>query len=120
VHGDGLDEISVSAPTTAAMSTNGKVEMLEITPEDAGLKRYPKESLAGGDAEENRRLIEALFSGSGDPAHEASVAINAGAAAWVAGSAGSLKEGTQSSLEVLHSGKCIGRVQRWAEISHGS
>jgi anthranilate phosphoribosyltransferase len=120
VHGDGLDEISVSAPTTAAMSTNGTVESLELTPEQAGLKRYPLGELAGGGAEENRKLIEALLSGKGSPAHQAAVAINAGAAAWVAGAAPSLRDGTQAALETIRSGKCIERISKWAEISHGS
>ena len=118
VHGSGLDEISISASTLAAMSNNGTVEEIEIHPEDAGLERYPKEALAGGDADENRKLIDDLLSGKGTPAHEAAVAINAGAAAWVAGTAGSLREGTQQALEVIRSGKSIERVKRWVEISH--
>jgi anthranilate phosphoribosyltransferase len=120
VHGSGLDEISISATTVAAISNNGTVEEIEITPEDAGLQRFDQEALAGGDAEENRIMIEALLAGKGSPAHEAAVAINAGAAAWIAGAASSLKEGTQAALDAIRSGKSVERVKQWAELSHGS
>jgi len=118
VHGGGMDEISVSGPTSAMLTEDGLVRRLEILPEDAGLRRFPLHSLAGGDAAQNRRTVEALLSGHGEAAHEASVAINAGAAAWVASAAKDIGEGTQAALEAMRSGRCLARLSAWVKLSH--
>lgn len=120
VHGQGLDEISISGPTVAALAEDGAVLEMEITPEMAGLEQFDVERLAGGDAEQNKTALDALFAGNGDAAHEAAVAINAGATAWIAGKANDLKEGASLAVKAMRSGKIPERLQRWAELSHGA
>ena len=53
--------------------------------------------------------------GEGEEAHEAVVALNAGALAWVFGKAVDLRTGTDLALEALRSGRCIERLERFAE-----
>jgi len=120
VHGDGLDEISISGPTVAALADETGVHELEITPEQAGLQLFEVSELDGGDPTKNHKAIEALLAGKGAPAHEATVAINAGAAAWIAGYAKDVKHGAEMAKHAIRSGKALSRVQRWAEISHGA
>jgi len=120
VHGSGLDEIAVHGPTTAACYRDGKVVPMTITPEAAGLGSFPVERLRGGNADENAGLIEALLRGEGDEAHEAVVALNAGALSWIAGNAKDLAEGVQDALETIRSGRPWTRVTRFVDASNGA
>src|SRR5690606_19251854 len=54
---DGLDEISVSAPTQISELKDGQVTTYSITPEALGLARYPLRDVAGGDATQNAAII---------------------------------------------------------------
>ncbi len=120
VHGSGLDEIAVHGPTRAARLEEGDVTLAELTPEQAGLEAHPLEALRGGDAAENLAHLERLLGGEGAEAHEAAVALNAGALAWVFGAAGDLADGTAQAREALRSGRCLDRLRRLAELSHGA
>src|SRR4051812_29619024 len=63
VHGSGLDEIALHGFTRAISLGNGCLEELEITPEQAGLRRMPLESIAGGSPAENARRLADIVSG---------------------------------------------------------
>src|SRR5205814_5439474 len=60
---DGLDEISVSAPTRVCEVRDGSIREFEITPSELGLGMHPIESIAGGDATENARIAQAILGG---------------------------------------------------------
>ncbi len=63
VHGeDGLDEISISAPTYFCHLKNEKIIEGKITPDKVGVQTYPLEKLQGGSAVENAAIIHAAFS----------------------------------------------------------
>jgi anthranilate phosphoribosyltransferase len=120
VHGGGLDEVALHAPTTAALWRDGRVTELEITPEEAGLDRAPVEALRGGDPSANAALLSALLSGRGEAAHRDAVALNAGALAWVAGLAKTLGDGVALALEAIDAGRPARRLADWARLSHGA
>jgi anthranilate phosphoribosyltransferase len=127
VHGAGLDEIALHAPTRAARLRDGDVEEIEIVPEDAGVSRAPIEALKGGGPAANGAWLERLLGGHGEPAHRDAVAINTGALLWIAGRAASLREGTSMALDALASGRARDRLARFvvlsreggAEVDHG-
>lgn len=120
VHGSGLDEIALHGPTRAARLADGRIEELEITPEQAGLDRYPLDALRGGEPDENARWFRNVLAGRGNDAHNAAIAINTGALALVTGRADSLREGTNLALDILESGRANARLNRFAEVSHGA
>jgi len=120
VHGGGLDELTIAGSSAAVLWEDGAVRHLEICPEDAGLGRHPLAALAGGDPAENLRLARGLLAGEGSAAQTEAVALNAGAAAWLAGVVPDLRAGAQQALATLRGGRCLERVQRWAERSHGA
>lgn len=120
VHGDGLDEIAIHGPTTAARIEGDRVTPCVITPEEAGLERAPLAALKGGGPEENAAWLAGLLAGKGAREHEAAVAINAGALLHVAGRAGSLREGAATAREILRSGTARHRLEQFVELSHGS
>ncbi|MBV9571156.1 MAG: anthranilate phosphoribosyltransferase [Alphaproteobacteria bacterium] len=100
---DGMDEISLSAPTDVAVLSRGTVERREITPEDAALPRAPAAALRGGDASENAHAIRALLSGTTSPFRDI-VLLNAAAALIVAEKARDLKDGANVAAEAIDSG----------------
>lgn len=118
VHGrDGLDEISVSAPTVVATVREGGIGWEELAPEDLGLGRHPREALAGGDAADNAALLRRVLEGAGTPAQRDFVAANAGAALVVGGAAPDLKAGVTRALELVTTGAAATALDRLVTVS---
>lgn len=105
VHGhDGLDELSPCAPSDVAeLREDGSVRTFTVTPEDAGLERVPPEALAGGDAEDNARLLRALLDGERTQVRTA-VLLNTAAALVVVGKADNLRDGVKQAAHAIDSG----------------
>lgn len=101
---DGLDEISVSAPTHAAELRAGAIRSYDISVEDIGVRHHPIESVGGGDAKENARIARAVLDGE-DGACADIVAANAGAALYVAGAAATIRDGVALAREAITSGR---------------
>ncbi len=110
VHGrDGLDEVSISAATQAAVLDAGIVTTREITPEDAGLPRWPLADITGGDAAHNAAAMKRLFDGEAG-AYRDIVLLNASAALMVAGRAKDVKEGAGLAAQALDAGAAKARL----------
>ena len=116
LHGDGLDEMAPHGPTHAALLRDGIVRSLTFTPEDAGLSRFPLESLGGGDIPENAEILQALLQGRGTDAHRATVALNTAAVMWVAGHVDTLRDGARAAMDVLDGDRAWRRLERWIEV----
>ena len=102
---DGLDEISVSAPTKIVEIKDDKEKEYTVQPEDFGINRYSLDELSGGTADTNAKLALSLLSGNSKSAIRDSVCLNAGAALYVYGIADDIKSGYIQAKEVLDSGK---------------
>ena len=110
VHGrDGLDEVSISTATQAAVLDAGIVTTREITPEDAGLPRWPLADITGGDAAHNAAAMKRLFDGEAG-AYRDIVLLNASAALMVAGRAKDVKEGAGLAAQALDAGAAKARL----------
>ena len=117
VHGsDGLDEITISGPTSVAALENGAVRTFEITPEEVGLKRAKPEALRGGDAEHNAKALMGVLKGERGPFRDVAV-LNASAALVVAGKAKDLKDGVALAQKSIDSGEAEGSLERLIVIS---
>lgn len=104
---DGLDEISIAAPTHMSEVKNSELNEFEFRPEEAGLDRAALDGLEVSTVADSLELIRAALSGAaGDRADRARqlVALNAGAALHVAGLQNSIGDGVQQSLSLLESG----------------
>ena len=115
VHGSGIDEMALHGDTRAMRVSEGGFETLTITPEDAGLERRPLEKLKGGGPEENAERMKALLMGKGQPAEVDSVALNAGALLFAAGTAPGLREGVATAKDVIASGASFARLRLLVE-----
>ena len=105
VHGtDGMDEITTSAETVVAEVSEGNLKEYEIDPEDFGLKRHAPDGLLGGDAHLNARILRDVLSGAETGAARDVVLLNAGAAIFVSGKAGTIEEGVRQAEGSIESG----------------
>ena len=115
---DGLDEISMSSPTTICEVRNGWVRNYEIKPEDFGFERCSKEELVGGSAEENAKITMNILTGKEQGPKRNVVLMNAGAAIYLAGKAESIADGVKVAAEILDSGKALEKLQEYIELSN--
>ena len=99
---DGMDEISISAPTAVAELHAGSVSTYTIQPEDFGLQRAPIEAIRVDGVEQSLEVIRAVLEGKPGPARDI-VLLNAGAALYVAGLAASHREGVALAQQAIDS-----------------
>lgn len=112
---DGLDEISLAAPTRIAELKNGEIREYVVTPEELGIQRQPLDSLKVTTAEESLRLVKAALVGEG-PAADI-VALNAGAALYAADIADNLKEGVALAQDAMASRLALEKMKELVDFS---
>ena len=111
---DGLDEISISAPTHVCEVVNGEIRDYALAPEALGVERSPIEAIAGGDASENARIALAILSGESNGARRDIVADNAGAALYVSGVVSTLRDGVALASNTIASGAAMRKLEELA------
>ncbi|MGB7756261.1 MAG: anthranilate phosphoribosyltransferase [Salinisphaera sp.] len=117
VHGeDGLDELSINAPTKVAELRDGHVVTYKIAPEDVGLERGSLDTLRVTSAAESLAVIEKAFAGQFDLAADI-VAFNAGAALYVGGQCPNLAAGVALARETIASGAAARRMTEVAAFT---
>jgi len=114
---DKLDEISLSAPTRVCEIQDGWFRSYTITPEEFGFARCRKDDLKGGTPEENAEITRSILRGEKGPKRDA-VLLNAGAALYIGGKAGSMKEGITLAAELIDSGKAAETLAKVIEVSN--
>lgn len=118
VHGDGLDEITVSGPTVVAEIDRDTVRNYTLTPEDYGFIRSPLSTLAGSTPAENARTIRQILAGKEGPARDV-VVMNAGAAIYLGGLAPDYAAGISRAGEAIDSGAAAGKLDALVVASGG-
>jgi anthranilate phosphoribosyltransferase len=111
VHGDGMDEISPLGTSRIAELDGDGLEEYEITPSDLGERVHPAEGLAGGEPEENARLIRGVLAGERGGAARSAVVMNAAAAILVGGRTESLAEAADAARESIDSGAAASKLE---------
>jgi anthranilate phosphoribosyltransferase len=117
VHGqDGLDEISVCAPTQVHEARDGAVRAYVIEPEQYGINRATAGAVRGGTVEANVRMSEGVLAGERGPSRDV-VLLNAGAALYMAGLADSIAAGIERAADELDSGRTRRKIEEVAAAS---
>ncbi|MEM1411646.1 MAG: anthranilate phosphoribosyltransferase [Pseudomonadota bacterium] len=119
---DGLDEISLAGPTYAAEWKNGGLSEHTLTPESLGLAAESLDGLEVDGAEDSLALIRTALGAKtdrNDAARKAAavIALNAGAALYVAGVVDTLPAGVALALDVIDSGEALARLDALAQLS---
>jgi anthranilate phosphoribosyltransferase len=120
---DGLDEISISAPTKVTELKHNEIKTFEITPDELGLRATSIRDVVGGDAQTNAAIIRGIFAGERG-AYRDIVLANAGACFYVAERCSTLQEGVKLAAAVIDSKKAQIKLQELVqctgEFSHVS
>jgi len=111
VHGhDGMDEISLCAPTQVSEVADGAVRTYTIAPEEVGFHRASPEALRGGSPEENAQICVSILQGEPGPRRDI-VLVNAGAALVAAGLVGTISEGAVRAAHSIDSGAAYATLE---------
>jgi anthranilate phosphoribosyltransferase len=119
---DGLDEISLAADTHVAELKNGAVTEYVLQPEQLGFQRQSMQDLVVEDVNSSLRIITSALAGEKDARSQRAahmIALNAGAALYVAGVASSVSDGVSTANEVLASGVGLEKLQQLADMTQG-
>ena len=113
---DGLDEISSASSTSIAELRDGEINEYSISPEDFGLKILPIENLKVSSPQESLQIAKEALRGENQAATQM-VAMTSGAALYVAGVTGSLKEGIDMSIHNISEGYGLKKLDELVEYS---
>lgn len=106
---DGLDEISVSAPTYVCEVIGGEIRRYDLTPDDIDVRQHHISELAGGDAARNAGIARAVLQGE-EGARFDIVVANAGAALYVSGAVTRIRDGVALAQEAIRSGRALEKL----------
>lgn len=115
---DKLDEISLSSSTTVCEYKDGWFRTFEIEPEQFGFERCTKADLEGGTPAENAAITRGILSGDIKGHKRNAVLLNAGAAIYIGGKAGSLEDGVALAAEMIDSGKALAALDKLVLLSN--
>jgi anthranilate phosphoribosyltransferase len=118
VHGEGLDEITVTGMTHVAEVKGGSVDRYAMVPEDLGLHRCEKSAIVGGDVERNAAMVRDVLSGQKGAPRDA-VLANAAAALVAGGAAPDLRAGVKLAAAAIDGGAARGKLERLRALSQG-
>ena len=117
VHGsDGMDEITITGPSTIWQLENGEVTEFEVTPADLGVSVSSADSIRATSAEHSARIARSVLSGDSGPARDV-VLLNAAAALVAADRSDSLASGVELAARSIDSGDAQAKLDAVVELS---
>lgn len=116
---DGMDEISISAPSTISELHNGEVKTYKVAPEDFGLRTANINDLVVEDSAASLKLIDGIMQGDMSAARDI-VVLNAGAGVYVSGLAKSLAAGVKMAQDSIDSGSAKAAMANYIEATNAS
>jgi anthranilate phosphoribosyltransferase len=118
VHGlDGLDEISMSAPTSVCEVRHGEFKLYTLNPEKYGFTLSTKEDLQGGTPQENAQITRDILDGQQGPKTDA-VLLNSAAALYLGREDLSMSQAVDLARETISSGKARLQLDRFITLTN--
>jgi anthranilate phosphoribosyltransferase len=118
VHGDdGMDEVTLTGPTTVFAIQNGAVHQFRVQPEDFGIARTGLDTLRGGDPAQNAKITQEILNGAQGPKRDI-VLVNASMALMAAGKANSYGEGVEKAAESIDTGAATEKLKALATLTN--
>ncbi|HSO97121.1 MAG TPA: anthranilate phosphoribosyltransferase, partial [Acidimicrobiia bacterium] len=113
---DGLDELTTTTTSTVYELRDGTIARFDVDPATLGLPVADRGALAGGDADENARVVHAILDGKPGPHRDIAV-LNAAAALVVGGIADDLAGGVAAASASLDEGRAQGALDQFVRSS---
>lgn len=117
VHGkDGIDEVSISAPTRIAELREGEVFLYDFHPEEVGIKTYPGDYIKVSSIDESAKMVISVLKGEVSPAYYM-VLLNSMFGIILGGLTEDRKTALDIAKESIHSGRAYQKLQAFIELS---
>jgi len=117
---DGLDEFSASGNTRVVEVSDGTLRDYSLSPGEVGLPTADDGAVGAGTPEQNARVLTAVLEGRSGETERSLTVLNAGAAIYVGGRAGSLEEGVRRAEEAIDSGGAREVLRRYVDRSRAA
>ena len=118
VHGsDGLDEITITGDTLVSELNNHKISEYTISPKQFGLSNSSLEEIYANSAEDSLMLVNEAFAGENSAVQDM-IAMNSGAALYIANVVNSIGDGIELSFELMNNGKAADKLAAYVRISN--
>ena len=114
---DGMDEISISAPTRIAELVNGEIREYTVSPEQFEIKRNDLSTLAVQSISDSLNMMLGVLENKAGPAMDI-VLLNAGAAIYTAGIADSLETGVAQARQVIEDGSARAKLHQLVKLTN--
>ncbi|MFC1501715.1 anthranilate phosphoribosyltransferase [Elusimicrobiota bacterium] len=114
---DGLDEISVTAPTKVAELKNGKIKTFTIKPKDFKIDKASISDIKGGNAKQNAQIIKDILSGEKGAKRDI-VLLNSAAGLLVGNKVSTMREGIELASDSIDSGKAREKLARLVRLTN--
>jgi anthranilate phosphoribosyltransferase len=113
---EGLDEISVSGETMIGELKDGKIREYTVHPERFGMPLHDPAALRVANVEQSRNVVVSALENKPGAARDI-IALNAGAAIYVAGRAASFEDGVERAFETLRSGAARAKLDQFVKLT---
>jgi len=113
---EGLDEISISGKTMIGELKDGRIEEYSVHPERFGLPLHDPRALRVETVEASCATVLSVLDNKPGAARDI-VALNAGAAIYVADKAASMEAGVEMAFEAIASGAARDKLDRFAQLT---
>ena len=118
VHGsDGLDEITITGDTHVSELKNNEISEYVISPKEFGLKTASFDMIGAISPRESLMLVKEAFSGKNSPVQDM-IALNSGAALYIADIVNSINDGVELSFELMRNGNAANKLESYVEASN--
>ncbi len=117
VHGDdGLDEISICSETIISELKEHTINEYRISPKSFGLKLRTFDEIEANSSKESLMLVNKAFAGENSAVQDM-IALNSGAALYIADITNSIKDGVEMAFELMNNGKAAQKLADYVRIS---
>lgn len=118
VHGNGIDEATLTGTTVICEFNENEQKKYTITPEELGLRRCDLSELVGGIAEENAIITRNVLDGTEQGAKRDAVLLNAGLGLYIGEKVTDIKEGVKVAAQLIDSGRAISKLNEFVALSN--
>ena len=118
VHGDdGLDEISICSETTVSELKDNNISEYKISPKDYGLNLSSFDQITANSSDESLLLVNSAFNGESSAVQDM-IALNSGAALYVASVVNSISDGVEMAFDCMNNGQAAQKLADYVRVSN--
>jgi len=118
VHGDdGLDEITITSETNIAELKDHKITEYKISPKEFGINLASFEEIYANSPQESLMMVNKAFEGEKSAVQDM-IAMNSGAALYIARIVDSINDGVELAFELMNNGKAANKLAEYVRVSN--